>query len=55
MTGATDLAAVWTATTDELADEIISAQQRAYLRLTRLRAIVEDTALLSCPTRSPGT
>ncbi|MCW3844610.1 chromosomal replication initiator protein DnaA [Micromonospora yasonensis] len=49
MTGATDLAAVWTATTDELADEIISAQQRAYLRLTRLRAIVEDTALLSVP------
>ncbi|MGW4498163.1 chromosomal replication initiator protein DnaA [Micromonospora sp. NPDC004336] len=49
MTGTTDLAAVWTAATDELADEIISAQQRAYLRLTRLRAIVEDTALLSVP------
>ncbi|TYC25498.1 MULTISPECIES: chromosomal replication initiator protein DnaA [unclassified Micromonospora] len=49
MTGATDLAAVWTAATEELADEIISAQQRAYLRLTRLRAIVEDTALLSVP------
>ncbi|MEU0154344.1 chromosomal replication initiator protein DnaA [Micromonospora fulviviridis] len=49
MTGSNDLAAVWTATTDELADEIISAQQRAYLRLTRLRAIVEDTALLSVP------
>ncbi|MGC5053800.1 chromosomal replication initiator protein DnaA [Micromonospora sp. DT48] len=47
--GTTDLAAVWTATTDELADEIISAQQRAYLRLTRLRAIVEDTVLLSVP------
>ncbi|MDG4834725.1 chromosomal replication initiator protein DnaA [Solwaraspora sp. WMMD1047] len=44
-----DLAAVWTATTDELADEIISAQQRAYLRLTQLRAIVEDTALLAVP------
>ncbi|MDO3705536.1 chromosomal replication initiator protein DnaA [Micromonospora sp. C28SCA-DRY-2] len=49
MTGTTDLAAVWMATTDELADEIISAQQRAYLRLTWLRAIVEDTALLSVP------
>ena len=49
VTGTTDLAAVWTAATDELADEIISAQQRAYLRLTRLRAIVEDTALLSVP------
>ncbi|MBB4959139.1 chromosomal replication initiator protein DnaA [Micromonospora polyrhachis] len=44
-----DLAAVWLATTDEMADEIVSAQQRAYLRLTRLRAIVEDTALLSVP------
>ncbi|MFF5177070.1 chromosomal replication initiator protein DnaA [Micromonospora sp. NPDC000316] len=49
MAGTTDLAAVWLAATDELADEIISAQQRAYLRLTRLRAIVEDTALLSVP------
>jgi len=44
-----DLNAVWLAATDELADEIVSAQQRAYLRLTRLRAIVEDTALLSVP------
>src|ERR687894_1443998 len=44
-----DLAAVWTAATDELADEIVSAQQRAYLRLTRLGAIVEDIALLSVP------
>src|SRR5829696_115525 len=44
-----DLSGVWTAATDELADEIVSAQQRAYLRLTRLRAIVEDTALLSVP------
>ncbi len=50
-----DLAGVWTAATDELADEIVSAQQRAYLRLTRLRAIVEDTALLSVPGRlHPG-
>jgi chromosomal replication initiator protein len=44
-----DLGAVWNAATDELADEIVSPQQRAYLRLTRLRAIVEDTALLSVP------
>ena len=43
------LAAVWHAATGEIADEIVSAQQRAYLRLTRLRAIVEDTALLSVP------
>src|SRR4051812_4989451 len=40
---------VWDAATDELADEIVSAQQRGFLRLTRLRAIVEDTALLSVP------
>jgi chromosomal replication initiator protein len=46
---AVDLAKVWSAATDDLADEIISAQRRAYLRLTRLRAIVEDTALLSVP------
>jgi chromosomal replication initiator protein len=44
-----DLAAVWSAATDTLADEIISPQQRAYLRMTRLRAIVDDTALLSVP------
>jgi chromosomal replication initiator protein len=44
-----DLPAVWAAATDDLADEIVSAQQRAYLRLTRLRALVDDTALLSVP------
>ncbi len=49
MADTVDLGGVWTAATDELADEIVSAQQRAYLRLTRLRAIVEDTALLSVP------
>jgi chromosomal replication initiator protein len=49
MTESGDLAAVWIAVTDEVADGIVSAQQRAYLRLTRLRAIVEDTALISVP------
>ena len=53
--GAEDLAELWRAATEEIADEIMSPQQRAYLRQTRLRAIVEDTALLSVPTRSPGT
>src|SRR5690606_32211879 len=48
-TGGGDLAAVWREATEEIADEIVSAQQRAYLRETRLRAIVEDTALLSVP------
>lgn len=47
--GGYDLAAVWRDATEEIADEIVSAQQRAYLRQTRLRAIVEDTALLSVP------
>jgi chromosomal replication initiator protein len=42
-----DLDAVWLNAVNDLADQIISAQQRAYLQLTRLRAIVEDTALLS--------
>ncbi|GGK93229.1 chromosomal replication initiator protein DnaA [Mangrovihabitans endophyticus] len=49
MADSVDLSQVWAEATDELADEIVSAQQRAYLRLTRLRAIVEDTALLSVP------
>jgi chromosomal replication initiator protein len=40
-----DYGAVWAAATDE----IVSAQHRAYLRLTRLRAIVEDTALVAVP------
>ncbi|MET0521758.1 MAG: chromosomal replication initiator protein DnaA [Jiangellaceae bacterium] len=44
-----DLSGVWKATLDELADEISSRQQRAYLQLTKLRAIVEDTALLAVP------
>jgi chromosomal replication initiator protein len=44
-----DLSQVWAEATEDLADEIASGQQRAYLKLTRLRAIVEDTALLSVP------
>jgi len=44
-----DLSDVWKATLEELADEISSRQQRAYLQLTQLRAIVEDTALLAVP------
>jgi chromosomal replication initiator protein len=45
----TDLAAVWRGVMEEIADEIVSAQQRAFLRRTELRAIVQDTALLSVP------
>jgi chromosomal replication initiator protein len=44
-----DLAAAWSAATDELNDEIVSQQRRAYLRLTQLRAIIDDTALLAVP------
>ncbi|HWS37691.1 MAG TPA: chromosomal replication initiator protein DnaA, partial [Actinoplanes sp.] len=44
-----DLGTLWRETLDELSDEIESRQQRAYLQFTRLRAIVEDTALLSVP------
>src|SRR4029450_10245315 len=41
-----DYAAVWSAATDLLNDEIVSSQRRAYLRLTTLRAIADATALL---------
>ncbi|HLU43708.1 MAG TPA: chromosomal replication initiator protein DnaA [Natronosporangium sp.] len=47
--GRDDLATVWRDATEEMVDTIVSAQQRAYLRQTRLRAIVEDTALLAVP------
>ncbi len=49
MTDMMDLPAIWTSATDEVAEGIGSAQQRAYLRLTRLFALVEDTALVSVP------
>ncbi|HLT12445.1 MAG TPA: chromosomal replication initiator protein DnaA [Micromonosporaceae bacterium] len=49
MTDTVDYAAVWSAATDLLNDEIISQQRKAYLRLTTLRAIVDDTALLAVP------
>jgi chromosomal replication initiator protein len=49
MTDMVDLPAIWISATDEVADGIASAQQRAYLRLTRLFALVEDTALVSVP------
>src|SRR5439155_677425 len=44
-----DLATVWAAATEELSDGLVSPQQRAYLKLTQLRALVEDTALLAVP------
>jgi chromosomal replication initiator protein len=45
-----DCAAVWGAVSDILmAEESLSQQRRAYLRLTWLRAVVDDTALLAVP------
>jgi chromosomal replication initiator protein len=48
MTEPIDFDAVWNTVTDEVA-EIASPQERAYLRLTRLYAIVQDTGLVSVP------
>jgi len=48
MTDTIDYDAVWTTVTDEVA-EVASPQERAYLRLTRLYAIVQDTGLVSVP------
>ncbi len=47
--GGTDLVTVWQRATEQIAEQVDSAQQRAYLRRTELRAIVQDTALLSVP------
>ncbi|WP_084699801.1 chromosomal replication initiator protein DnaA [Cryptosporangium arvum] len=44
-----DLEGIWTAATESLADQDLSPQQRAWLRLTRPLALVEDTALLAAP------
>jgi chromosomal replication initiator protein len=44
-----DLAAVWAAATEEFTDDTLSPQQRAWLRLTRPLALVEDTALIAAP------
>ncbi|MQA24983.1 MAG: chromosomal replication initiator protein DnaA [Micromonosporaceae bacterium] len=44
-----DLATVWAAATEGLADDTLSPQQRAWLRLTRPLALVEDTALIAAP------
>jgi hypothetical protein len=51
-----DLSAVWEQTVAGMADGALSAQQRAWLRLTRPLGLVQDTALLaarSCPQRCP--
>ncbi|MDX6286138.1 MAG: chromosomal replication initiator protein [Frankiales bacterium] len=44
-----DLAALWNQALDSLADGALPPQQRAWMRLTRPIAIVEDTAVLAAP------
>jgi chromosomal replication initiator protein len=44
-----DLSYVWTRALAELSDGSLSGQQRAWLRLTRPLALVDDTALLAAP------
>ena len=44
-----DLAAVWRRAVAGVADGALSAQQRAWLRLTRPLGLVQDTALLAAP------
>jgi chromosomal replication initiator protein len=44
-----DLAAVWSAATGELDEALPSQRDRAYLRMTHLRAIFEEIALLAVP------
>jgi chromosomal replication initiator protein len=44
-----DYAAVWSAAAQDLQDEIGSAQKRAYLGLTVLLGVFEDTAILAVP------
>jgi chromosomal replication initiator protein len=44
-----DLEMIWAATTEGLGEDALSPQQRAWMRLTRPLAIVEDTAVLAAP------
>jgi chromosomal replication initiator protein len=44
-----DLEVIWAATTEGLGEDALSPQQRAWMRLTRPLAIVEDTAVLAAP------
>ncbi|MFL6239030.1 MAG: chromosomal replication initiator protein DnaA [Actinomycetes bacterium] len=44
-----DLARAWNQALDSLADGALPPQQRAWMRLTRPLAIVEDTAVLAAP------
>src|SRR4051794_488382 len=44
-----DLDAVWTRAIADLSDDVLPAQQRAWMRLTKPLALVQDTAVLATP------
>jgi chromosomal replication initiator protein len=44
-----DLDAVWTRAIAELSDDVLPAQHRAWMRLTKPLALVQDTAVLATP------
>src|SRR3954452_16452836 len=46
---ALDLEAVWTRAIAELGDDVLPAQHRAWMRLTKPLALVQDTAVLATP------
>jgi chromosomal replication initiator protein len=47
--GGINLDVIWARATESLSEEALSPQQRAWMRLTRPLALVEDTALLAAP------
>src|SRR4051794_27961118 len=46
---AVDLEAVWTRAIAELGDDVLPAQHRAWMRLTKPLALVQDTAVIATP------
>src|SRR5512146_377466 len=44
-----DLDAVWSRAIADLSDEVLPAQHRAWMRLTKPLALVQDTAVLATP------
>src|SRR4051794_43887 len=44
-----DLEAVWTRAIAELGDDVLPAQHRAWMRLTKPLALVQDTAVIATP------
>ena len=44
-----DLDSVWTRAIAGLGEDVVSAQQRAWLRLTKPLALVQDTVVLATP------